>query len=153
VLKRNCSLSPLQLLTVWSALGAVSLGIGIGFWWLGAPAVLPFAGVEVLLLAAAFWHFARHAGDRETLQLGGGTLRVEQHVGGHVSTTSFRAEWLRVEPEHGDGSLIELSGQGQRIRIGRYLNAARRLSLTRELRLALQRERLQPLHQDLQLEP
>jgi uncharacterized membrane protein len=39
------------------ALAAVTLLIGIGFALAGAWLVLPFAGLEVLMLAAAFfWH-------------------------------------------------------------------------------------------------
>ena len=47
----------------------VSLGIGAAFWWLGAPAVLPFAGAELLLVGAGLLVCSRHAGDVETLTL------------------------------------------------------------------------------------
>jgi uncharacterized membrane protein len=47
---------------------------------------------------------------------------------------------VRVEPAHGDGSLVELTGQGQHVRVGRYLRPELRNALARELRLALRRE-------------
>jgi uncharacterized membrane protein len=46
-----------------------------------------------------------------------------------------------VEPEHGDGSLIELSGQGQRIVVGRFVRPELRRQLADELRWALRRGR------------
>jgi len=54
---RNCSISPGALAGAFAALAAVTLLIGVGFALAGAWLVLPFAGLEVLMLAAAFiWH-------------------------------------------------------------------------------------------------
>jgi uncharacterized membrane protein len=67
-LKRNCSISPAGLLCVFVALGSVSLAIGIGFAMLGAWLILPFAGLEVVALGAAFVVHAR----RVAKELGAG---------------------------------------------------------------------------------
>ena len=61
-LKRNCSISPAGLLCVYAALGSVSLAIGIGFAIQGAWLILPFAGLEVVALAVAFFVYARRIG-------------------------------------------------------------------------------------------
>jgi uncharacterized membrane protein len=53
-----------------------------------------------------------------------------------------------VEPMYGEGSLLELSGQGQRIRVGRYLRPELRGALARELRLALRRDCARAAAQD-----
>jgi uncharacterized membrane protein len=148
---RHTSFADGQLLTVYLSLCLLGLGIGAAFWWLGAPAVLPLAGVELLLLGMAFWVCSRHAGDAETITLAERELKVEHRFGRHVERASFRAEWVRVEPSHGERSLVELSGQAQRMRIGRYLRPELRLALARELRLALRRERTLPAPQDWQL--
>jgi uncharacterized membrane protein len=101
--------------------------------------VLPFAGVEVLLVGVAFAIAARHAGDGETITLSDHVLRVEHRCGRRVDSAAFRAEWVRVEPLHGEGSLVELSGQGRQMRVGRYLRPHLRAALARELRAALRR--------------
>ena len=137
VLKRNCSLAPRQLLGVYLSLCAVSLIISLFFWWHGATLVLPFAGLEIAALGWAVLSYGRHAGDRETLTLQDGLLSVEHQYGRRVAHTAFRACWLRVEPLHGDDSLVELSGQGQRARVGRYLLPQWRPVLAQELRRAL----------------
>jgi uncharacterized membrane protein len=141
VLQRNCSTTPRQLMTVYASLCIVSLAIAAGFWWQGATLVLAFAGVELLLVGLALLVYARHAGDRETLTLADRALQVEQHFGGHVARTDFRAEWLSVEPAHGQGSLVELAGHGQRVRVGRFLRPELRGVFAHELRSALRRAR------------
>ena len=62
----QCSISPAALACVFVSLGCVVLAIGAGFAMVGAWLVLPFSGLEVLLLAAAFvWH-ARNLSIRDT---------------------------------------------------------------------------------------
>jgi uncharacterized membrane protein len=49
--------------TAFALLAAVTVTIGIGFAVLGAWLVLPFAGLETLALAIAFFAIARRAGN------------------------------------------------------------------------------------------
>ena len=137
VLRRNCSITPGQLGGFYLSMCAVSLLIALGFAWHGAPVVLYFAGIELLVLAAALLVYARHATDADTLTLAGQDLTVEQSSGNACTATRFKTPWLSVEPLHGDGSLIELSGQGQVVRIGRFLRPEARTEFARELRCAL----------------
>lgn len=140
-LRRNCSLTPRQSLLAFGALGVVSMGIAAALWWQGATLVLPFAWVELLALAAAVWAYARHATDRERLRLHDGRLYVERFDGRQVQRVEFDAAWTRVEPARDERSLIELSGQGQRVAVGRHVRPELRESLARELRAALRNER------------
>lgn len=139
VLRRNCSITPRQLLGFYLSLATVSLGIALGFWWAGATAVLAFAGFEVLMLGVALAVYARHATDCETITLAGGELAIEHRHGVAVDAACFRAEWVRVEPSAGDGSLLEVSGEGRRAQIGRYLRPEWRSQLAQEIRTALRR--------------
>jgi len=58
-------MSPAGLAKVFSALAAVVLAIGAGFATLGAWLVLPFAGLEVLALVAAYLAYAKRFGAEE----------------------------------------------------------------------------------------
>jgi uncharacterized membrane protein len=138
-LKRNCSLAPRQVLGFYLSLCGVSLTIAAGFWWHGVPAVMPFAWVELLAVGVALWVYTRHAGDRESIALRDGRLTVVHANGSQVERVEFQPAWVRVEPEHGDNSLIELSGQGRRIRVGRFVRPELRRQLAEELRWALRR--------------
>jgi uncharacterized membrane protein len=136
-LKRNCSISPKQLFGVYLSLCVVSLAIASGFAWAGAPPVLAFAGVELLLVGAALLVYARHAADQERITLSGAALTVEHQHGGETERSEFRAAWVRVEPLSSDRSLIEVAGDGHTVRVGRYVRPELRPSLARELRAAL----------------
>jgi uncharacterized membrane protein len=141
VMKRNCSISPRQLLAVYGCLCVVSLSISLFFLLQGAPFVMAFAGIELLLVGVALLVYARHAGDGETITLAGADLAVEQQIGRRARHASFQAEWLAVEPAHGQGSLVLLSGQGQSMLVGRFLRPELRAALAQELRHALRRAR------------
>jgi uncharacterized membrane protein len=148
VMKRNCSISPAQLLAVYLSLCFVSLLIAGSFYFHGAKPVLVFAGVELLALGVALLLYARHAGDQETLTLAGRSLQVEQQDGSRTRRAEFRAEWLAVEPSAGQGSLVELSGDGRRMRVGRFLRPELRAAFAQELRRALRRACLVLPHPD-----
>jgi len=138
-LLRNCSITPRELGFVYLSLCTVSLVVAAFFFFQGAPFIAAFAGLELLAVGAALLVFARHARDRETLTLVGRSLKVEQCIGTRVQRTDFAADWLRVEPAAGQGSLVELSGHGQQVRVGRFLRPELRGAFARELRHALRR--------------
>jgi uncharacterized membrane protein len=140
ILPRNCSITPRQILKVYLSLCAVSLVIAWGFWLAGAPVVLVFAGLELVVVGMALALYARHAADRETITLSGRELAVEHRFGSNVEAARFRAEWVRVEPSAGDGSLVEVSGEGRSAQVGRYLRPEWRAQLAREIRVALRRQ-------------
>lgn len=140
VLRRNCSMAPRHLLMVYLCLCALALVVAAVSWSLGARFVFGFAGIELLALGVALLVYARHAADRETITLAHGGLVVEHRCGPRVVRAEFRAAWVRVEPARGQGSLIELSGEGRQMRVGRYLRPELRLPLADELRRAVRAE-------------
>ena len=137
LLKRNCSITPSQLIGLFVSLSVVSLTIATFFWVQGATLVMPFAWAELLALAIAFAVYSRHARDGEKIFLQGSRLVVEQETAGRLERAEFNREWVRVEPRGGDGSLIEVSGQGRSVRVGRHLRPELRPALAREIRMAL----------------
>jgi len=137
LLKRNCSVTPAQLLGVYVSLCIVSLGIAGFFWAQGATMVMPFAWLELLVVGIAFRVYARHAADGERIVLQGSCLVVELESAGRLERAEFNREWVRVEPKTGDGSLIEVSGQGRSVSVGRHVRPELRPALAREIRHAL----------------
>jgi uncharacterized membrane protein len=136
-LRRNCSVTPAQLGWMYGSLCVVSLGIGVWFWMLGARFVLGFAWVELMAVGLAFFVYARHAADGETISLRGGRLVVELESAGRCERAEFNRNWVRVEPRAGDTSLIEVSGQGRIVKVGRYVRPELRPVLAHEIRRAL----------------
>jgi uncharacterized membrane protein len=136
-LKRNCSVTPQQLGWLYASLCVVSLVIAGAFWSVGAVLVLPFAWLELAAVGLAFLAYARHASDGEKISLKGRQLVVELESAGQLRRAEFNREWVRVEPIADDRSLIELSGQGRRVNVGRFVRPELRPVLAQEIRRAL----------------
>jgi uncharacterized membrane protein len=136
-LKRNCSVTPTQLGWLYASLCVVSLGVAGFFWQQGATLILPFAWLELAAVGAAFLVYARHAADGERISLQGRQLVVELENAGRLERAEFNRDWVRVEPRADGRSLIEVSGQGRSVSVGRYVRPELRPALAREIRRAL----------------
>lgn len=134
--RRNCSLTPGQLLQAFGVLSAVSLAVAAMCWISGARLVPPFTLLELLVFAGALFVYARHATDGERISVVQGELRVEWECAGHVEVTNFDPRQVRVTHD-GRRGLIEISGAGARAQVGRYARAEQREKLARDLRRAL----------------
>jgi uncharacterized membrane protein len=137
VLKRNCSISPRQLMAVFASLCVVSLCIASFFWAHGARLVMLFAWVELSGVAAAMLLYARHATDRERIALQAGRLLVERRDGSRTERVELDPQWVRVEPRDHADALIQLSAGGRHVEIGRHVRPELRSRLAEELRTAL----------------
>lgn len=136
-LRRNCAVTPSQLGWFYLSLCLMSVAIGSLFWFQGAMLVLLLAALELLAVGAGFLLYARHATDGERIYLQGANLVVELENAGKLERAEFRRESVRVEPKLADRSLIELSGQGRSINVGRFVRPELRPVLAREIRMAL----------------
>lgn len=130
-LKRNCSMAPASLGLAFGALALAALAIGGGFAVAGAWLVLPFAGLEALLLGAAFMVHARHAADYERIELRAGSLTVEVAEGKRARRYELDPRRVRVSLEKGR---VLLRGAQQELEVGRSLDAQARASLVAGLR-------------------
>jgi uncharacterized membrane protein len=133
-LKRNCSISPSGLACVFAALALAVLAIGTSFAVAGAWLILPFAGLEVLLLGGAFVLQARHATDYERIALERGQLRVEVAEGRRLARYELDARRVRVDV---DGSRVVLRGPREALELGRHLDEQSRIAFGAELKKRL----------------
>lgn len=136
-LRRNCCLTPKQMLGFYVGLSGVSLAVAGMFWWMGATLVLPFAWLEIVVVGVALLVHARHVMDRDSIRLQGGRLTVERACGPRTERCEFCTEWVRVACVRGDGSLIELSERGKKVVVGRFVRPELRRQLADEMRWAL----------------
>ena len=130
-------MSPAGLAKVFAALAVLVLAIGAGFAAMGAWLILPFAGLEVLLLVAAFVLYARHAADYERIELESGRLTVEVADGGRIAR--HQLDGVRVAMEEGR---VVLRDAKEELEIGRHLGAEARAELAAELEKKLIRGRI-----------
>jgi uncharacterized membrane protein len=133
-LKRNCSISPAGLAGAFAALAFVVVAIGTGFAIAGAWLVLPFAGLEVLLLGAAYVLYARRAADYERIVLDSGWLTVEVSEAQRTLRYEMEARRARVRV---DEERVLLLGAREQLELGRHLDADTRVQLAAELQKRL----------------
>lgn len=80
LLTPNRSLSWQGNVCIWLALCAVSAAIVTGMFLLGAWVVLPFAGLELLAVAAGLYHTARKCRRLEVLRISPENLLLEKGI-------------------------------------------------------------------------
>ena len=143
VLKPRRSLSPRGFRIMLAGVFACGLIVGTPFLSRGVWPVLPYFGLEIVLLYAAFRINYRSARGFEAVQLTPEALTVEC-VKPSGRTDRFRFQpphWLRVTVEHrrGGGNSLRLSSHGRSITLGSFLTPGERLAFAADLRSALAR--------------
>ena len=141
ILKRNCSISPRQLAMVYAALCSVSLTVAVLFTLRGAWYILGFAVLELAAVGLAFFHYGRHATDRERIVLNEDTLLIELIQAEQASPHRLNLRTVRVELSDAHRGLIAVEAAGVTVEIGRFLTSWRRREFARELVQAIRQAR------------
>ena len=136
IARRNNSLSSTGRLLVFVFIFVVSVGIAAAFAVFGAWLVLPFAGLEMLVLYLAFRYIERHARDYELIEIDGDRVKVERFEGGSTRTEAFSRYWAQVVVSR-DGSRLALRSHGRELEIGHTMSDAQRLELAQALKRRL----------------
>lgn len=141
-LRRNTSMSPgaQAVFLVWT--GLFCLGLAGFMAWLGYWLVLPFSGLEIVALLAAFRHFNRQSKDFQRISLRGDILTVETFARRQLSIAEFNRYWVQVLVRDGHyygDCLVVLRSHGRELEIGRYMTGEQRAALAKELKTILRR--------------
>lgn len=139
VARPNCSLSPAARRTLLYVLATLVFGIALVFACFGAWLLLPFAGMEVGLLAWAFRHCEAHAGDYEKIATSGDLLVVEWRDAGCLSRREFNRYWAQVAvvPLRRGECQVVLRSHGRVVEVGRHRCGDARRALAIELKMQL----------------
>lgn len=120
----------------------LSFVFGVAFATQGLWLILPFAGLELVAVAIAFFVYGRRAADFERITLVDGQLDVERVEGARTLRWEFPAAWTRVEVEDSGRAWMHrvrvfLVAHGKRIEVGRHLPFDKRKRLAGEIFAAL----------------
>lgn len=138
ILRRNCSITPRQLMQAYAALCGVSFSVAAFFTWHGAWYVLCFALLEMSAVGAAFLVWARHATDRERVALDADCLLIELVDAEQARQFRLDPRTTRIDMPAAYHRLIMVEEHGTKVEIGRFLPALRRRQFAGELRSELQ---------------
>ena len=135
IARRNNSLSSSGRLLVFGFTFTVSLGIAAVFTVVfGAWPILPYAGIEMVVLFYALRYIDRHAGDYERVTIRGDQVTVEVRVGSEVNRFEMNRYWAKVVC---DGSRLALRSHGREVELGRHVCVGERREMARELERSL----------------
>jgi len=131
--KRNNSLSTSGRYLVFGFIFIVSFGISLAFAAFGAWPVLPFAGLEMLVLFLAFRYIERRSEDYERLTLNGDKLVLERVEHGNFRQFEFNRYWAQVMCD-AEGSRLALRSHGREVEFGHYLTEQERVKIAWQLK-------------------
>jgi uncharacterized membrane protein len=138
VIRPNCALSWRSTKYVIGLFATCLAAIGTWLAMLGAWLVLPFAGLELVALAAGLYFGALAGHTWETVEIEGPVLRVRRGGRRLVEVGSFPANWtkvvLRRDPNGWYPSRLVLQYRGKGLEVGASLVESEREELASGLR-------------------
>ena len=139
IARRNNSLSSNGRRFIFGFILTVCLGIAVAFSLVfGAWPIMPFAGIEMVVLYLAFRFIDRHAEDYERITIRGDSVAVEVREGSRVTRQELNRCWAQVVCESG-GVRLALRSHGREVEVGRHVCEGARAGIARELARELRR--------------
>lgn len=141
VIRPNSSLSWHGNKAVFAAVFVVSMGIALMFSLMGAWLVFPFAGLEMLALAAALYYCACRAERLEVVTIRGDDVEIAKGRTQVTEHWTFQRHWAQVKleiPRHAwYASRLKITCRGRGVEVGSCLNEDERRALAGELKRAM----------------
>jgi uncharacterized membrane protein len=134
----NCSLTAPAAAVFFATIAFVTLSVAMLFVVQGYWPVLPFAGLEVLVLGWALNASLRRRGWRERILVSEQQIAIESSVRGESTQVVFSRHWARIKLRapfyalHPSRLLIE--SHGRSVEVGGFLNEEERRRLALRLK-------------------
>lgn len=132
----NCSLHPRGRKLVFWLIALVTLTISSVFAWMGYWLTLPFAGLEIGVLAWAFESLSRRGDDYETLTIDDNEIVVDRLQSEQIEHLQLNRQWATLV-KSGNGACghvrIALRSHGREMELGVFLTDEKRLELANSL--------------------
>lgn len=141
VVKPNQAMSWQSLMLVFAGIATVTLTIGVSFYLIGLTLILPFSGIEILALGAAFYITACNGDVQEVIVINRDTIIIERGRQGPEQREIFQRAWAQVVLERSWNSWypsrLLIRSHGRQLEIGKFLNEQERQGFVLELGKAL----------------
>jgi len=133
----NCSLTVPAAMLFFGSLCVVSFGIAgvmatVGYW-----PVLPFAGLEMVVLGWALALSLKRRGQHQTITVSDDAVRVESHSGARCEQVVFSRHWAQVKLRRPASRLhpsrLVIESHGRQCEVGDFLTEEERRGLARRL--------------------
>ena len=143
LIRPNCSLPWRGVVRFYLGMFSVSFSIAFAFALKGVWFILPFAGLEMLVLGAAFYVVARRGSSWQAISVSDTTVDIVDSGVKSGGQQSFQRAWVRIDLERaaikGYPSRLLIRSHGRAMEVGGYLNETEKQRLAQELREAVSR--------------
>jgi len=136
-MRRNCALTPKQLLQFYIILVCLSLIVASGFLLAGVWMIPIFTAIELAAVTMGFLIYCRHALDCETIEINGKHLLVKKFIGYRETLYEFNAQWAKIEPPIEGSKIFYISQSSLRVELGQFIRHEQQLALIRQVRACL----------------
>ena len=136
-MRRNCALSPKQLLKFYIVLVCLSVTVAAGFFLAGVWVLLIFTALELSAVTLGFLIYCRHALDCETIEIDGKSLVVKKFIGYKEVVYEFNAQWAKIELPSQGSKVFHISQSSQRVELGQFLRPEQQIPLIAAVRAHL----------------
>ena len=136
-MRRNCALTPKQLLQFYIVLVCLSLTVATGFFLAGVWMIPLFTALELCAVTLGFLIYCRHALDSETIEIDGKRLVIKKFIGYRESVYEFNSQWAKIEPPMEGAKVFHISQSNLRVELGQFLRLEQQLPLIAAVRVHL----------------
>ena len=133
-MRRNCALTPKQLLQFYIVLVCLSLIVGIGFFLAGVWMIPVFTTLELTAVTIGFLIYCRHALDCETIEIEGKRLLVKKFIGYKEKIYEFNAQWAKIEPPIEGSKTFFITQSDLRVELGQFVRPEQQIPLIASVR-------------------
>ena len=134
----HCSLSPRGAKLFFASVGLASMSVALPVTFIGFWPVLPFAGLELALLAWALKTSMARREHRQTIVITPALVTIEDHSTTPVRRSEFPRHWAQVRIRAGGSAWhptrLCVESHGRRHELGAFLTEPERQALASQLR-------------------
>lgn len=136
-MRRNCALTPKQLLKFYIALVCLSVTVATGFFLAGVWVILIFTALELSAVTLGFLIYCRHALDCETIEINGNHLIVKKFIGYKETVYEFNTQWAKIEPPQEGAKVFHICQSNLRVELGQFLRPEQQIPIIASMRAYL----------------
>jgi len=136
-MRRNCALTPKQLLQFYIVLVCLSLVVATGFFLAGVWVIPIFTVIELSAVTLGFLIYCRHALDCETIEIDGTRLIVKKFIGYKETVYEFNSQWAKIELPIEGAKTFHINQSHLRVELGQFLRQEQQMALISSVRAHL----------------
>jgi uncharacterized membrane protein len=136
-MRKNCALTPRQLLNFYLALVFISLVVAAGFFLAGIWMISIFTALEISAVTIGFLIYSRHALDSETVEIEDKRLLVKKCIGHQETVYEFNTQWAKIEPPVAGSKTFNISQSQLRVELGQFIRHEQQIALIAQVRAHL----------------